>query len=301
MALNKFYIKKWIKMISGKSILHVNQCSGKHYDKYHINGYYNDLTEKVTKSNIDINDLPKTLLPNGKTIDFSIAIFQYGLGAYDIYIETRKKEYLKRFYNAVEWAVKNQQKNGSWNTFEYENTVNPYSSMAQGEGASLLLRAFVESKNIKYKKCAYNAIKFMMKDVKNNGCTSYNDGDVILKEFPNKPAVLNGWIFSLFGLYDLLLIENNQEIKKFYNNSIITLTKMLPKYDLKYWSKYDLGKKIASPFYHRLHVELLKVLYDLNGNEAFIEYAKKFDKYQKNILYKFVAFAKKAYQKIIEK
>ena len=301
MALNKFYIKKWIKMICGKSILHVNQCVGKFYDKYNIKGYYNDLTEKVTKSNIGINDLPKTLLPNGKKIDFSIAIFQYGLGAYDIYIKNGKKEYLKRFYNAVEWAVKNQGENGGWNTFGYENVINPYSSMAQGEGASLLLRAFIESKNIKYKNCAYRAIKFMMINIENNGCTLYNEDDVILKEFPNKPAVLNGWIFSLFGLYDMLLVENNLEIKKYYDKTMNTLIKMLPKYDLKYWSKYDIDKKIASPFYHKLHIELLKVLYELNGNEIFIEYAKKFEKYQKNIVYKFIAFTKKAYQKIIEK
>jgi predicted RNA-binding protein with PUA-like domain len=31
------------------------------------------------------------------------------------------------------WAVDNQEQNGAWNTFSYDNKEHPYSSMAQGE------------------------------------------------------------------------------------------------------------------------------------------------------------------------
>ena len=41
-------------MLLGKSLLHVNQPKGKYYEKNQVVGYYNDLTEKVTKSNYKI-------------------------------------------------------------------------------------------------------------------------------------------------------------------------------------------------------------------------------------------------------
>lgn len=300
MALNIFYIKKWYKMIVGKSILHVDQPAGKLYSKTTIKGYYNDLREKVIKENIDIDKLPKTELPNGKKIDFSIAIFQYGLGAYDLYLETNQKDYYLRFMKSVIWAEKHQDSNGGWKTFIHEAN-NPYSSMAQGEGISLLLRAYQETKKNKYLNMATKAINFMQKNIDENGCAEYNLGDIYLKEFPEKSTVLNGWIFSLFGIYDYLLLVDDCNIKSFFDSSLQTLIKRLPDFDNGYWSKYDLSKKIASPFYHNLHIELLLVLYELTGEKALKKYSKKFAYYNNKKINKIFAFIRKAIQKIIER
>ena len=54
MGISLYKIKKWYKMMTGKSISHVNQGVGTCYSKTEVAGYYNDLTEKVTKDDPDI-------------------------------------------------------------------------------------------------------------------------------------------------------------------------------------------------------------------------------------------------------
>ena len=300
MAINKFYIKKWFKMMTGKSILHVNQLKGSHFKLDSLEGYYNDLIEKVTKSNLAPNEIPITELPNGEKIEFSISIFQYGLGAYDLYLANNDKKNLERFFTTVRWAVDNQDNNGGWKSFK-ENEVNSYSAMAQSEGVSLLLRAFKETKNKLYFDRATVAISLMLNDEKSGGCTQYIGDDVVLKEYPLKSIVLNGWIFSIFGLYDYLLVEKNEKIKNIYNQTIHSLKRQISKFDAKYWSKYDDDYKLASPFYHQLHVELLDALYDITGEITFKKYANIFSDYSKKKSYKMKAFLKKSFQKIKEK
>ena len=182
-------------MMTGKSILHVNQPKGNYFKINSLEGYYNDLTEKVTKSNLSLNEIPITELPNGKKIEFSIAIFQYCLGAYDLYLANNDKKNLERFFTTVKWAIDNQGNNGGWKSFE-DNKANPYSAMAQSEGISLLLRAFKETKNKLYFDRAKSAISLMLNDEKSVGCTQYINDDVILKEYPLRSVVLNGWIFQ---------------------------------------------------------------------------------------------------------
>lgn len=301
MSLNLYNIKKWGKMIVGKSILHVNQGVGKIYSTTDIKGYYNDLTEKVLKDKYHYEvKLPTTKIENGSEILFPIAIFQYGLGAYDLYLLEKKELFLDKFDICVEWAISNQGNDGSWNNFFYNQPYAPYSSMAQGEGASLLIRAYKEFKNERYLLAANRAIEFMLKPLEKGGTAEYINDEVFLKEFTNKPIVLNGWIFSLFGLYDYLKIDNAPEKMSIYNRSILTLINHIKHFDNGYWSKYDLGNKLSSPFYHSLHISQLKALYDLTHEEVFMNYENKWQAYEDNPFNKKRAFIVKAYQKIIE-
>lgn len=62
-------------MVKGKSIYHVNQGVGKIYSKTELKGYYNDLTEKVTKGLvIPSNEVPINVVDSGEEIFFSIWI-----------------------------------------------------------------------------------------------------------------------------------------------------------------------------------------------------------------------------------
>ena len=191
MGLSIYNIKKWTKMIMGKSILHVNQPIGSVYSKNKIKGYYNDLTEKVLKNNLKDNELPKTEKSNGELIEFPIAIFQYGLGAYDLYLINKDEKYLKIFLNAVEWAINKQLDNGAWESFKIESPEQPFSSMAQGEGASLLIRGYRQLGNQRYLEAAKKAIYFMIKPLEENGTTLYYDNKIYLKEFANEPVASN--------------------------------------------------------------------------------------------------------------
>lgn len=300
MSISVYKIKKWYKMLSGNSIFHVNQGVGTCYSKTEVAGYYNDLTEKVTKDDPNIL-VPKYYIDTGEKIFFSIGIFQYGLAAYDLYLNTGEETYKKKLIACADWTVDNQQSDGSWVTFAYKNLDHPYSSMAQGEGISMLIRAHIASEDERYITAARKAKDFMLKPIPDGGTTNYQDGDVFLYECTHEPLILNGWIFSLWGLYDYSKYIDDDNVKNTLTTTLNTLKKKLPEFDIGYWSKYDIEKRICSSFYHKLHIAQLKVMYDLFGDEIYKKYADTWNKYQKNFLKRNRAFCKKMIQKIFEK
>ena len=303
MSVNKYNIIKWYRMLIGKSEFHAKQEIGKIYSKEYIKGYYNDLTLKVKNERNVKNNIPLLLNEDNELEEFSIMIFQYGLGSYDLYLEEKDKERnLERFKATLDWAVKNQLENGAWTTFKYKSDNNRYSSMAQGEGASLLLRGYTEFKNEDYLKRAKLAIDYLMKPIEKEGTSLYKENEIYLKEYMDEPVVLNGWIFSLWGVYDYLKIDkSNEKIREFYEKTLITIENHLKDFDNGYWSKYDNGTRIASPFYHNLHIYQLKVMFDITDHYIFKSYADKFEKYNKSFFNSKRAFIKKTVQKILEK
>ena len=302
MAVTLYQIKRWYLMLTGKSIWHVNQGLGKSLAVDSIKGYYNNMTEKVTKMPelLDNDGLPLLNTGNGD-VEMPVAIFQYGLGAYDLYLQTGEKKYLKKFYKTVEWTVAHQDEKGRWSTFFYVYPEHPYGAMAQGEGASLLLRAYTHSGNRVYLDAAQKAIDFMLLPLDKGGTTIYDKGDVVLAEYTHLPVVMNGWIFAWWGLYDYVLATHDVGVyRKALDSSCNSLIKYLPKYKTWYWSKYDLGGMMASPFYHNLHIAQMQAMYELTREEIFDQYAKHWAKQQKNPFCKLLAFVKKAIQKLTE-
>ena len=303
MAISIYKIKKWCSMLSGNSVHHVNQDEGKYYVKNGVEGYYNNLTEKVSRFGLNDASIPTSFVDTGEELYFSIEIFQYGLASYDLYLASDKKDnsMLEKVIACANWGVENQQDDGSWVTFAYENPDYPYSAMAQGEGVSLLIRAYKETNEERYMDCLKKAMAFMLTPFEKGGPTLYNSDGVFLYECPKDPLILNGWIFSFWGLWDYcLILPEDKEAKEVRDKTLYTMVKWLPKFDLSYWSMYEDGKRICSPFYHKLHVAQLNIMYDLTGQETFKYYAERWDKFQHNWLYRKVAFVKKAIQKIME-
>lgn len=289
-------------MLLGNSVYHVNQSEGKVYSVDEIRGYYNDLTEKVTRFGLENDDVPKTVLDNGEEIFFSIAIFQYGLAAYDLYLMNGDESMLRKTLACADWAVTNQEESGGWITFAYKSLEQPYSSMAQGEAISLLSRAYIITQDDKYIECARKAKEFMLIPLEKGGTTSYFGEDVYFHEYTMEPVVLNGWIFSLWGIFDYYKLTKDEALKEILDATLKTLHKSLEKYDIGYWSVYDIGQeRICSPFYHQLHIAQLRVMHKLFDDVIYKEYADVWENYQKNGWNRNRAFLKKAVQKILEK
>lgn len=303
MTVTRYKIKKWYHMVTGNSVHHVNQDEGRIYSKDDIAGYYNNLTEKITRFGRADNEVPITPVDNGTEIEFSIAIFQYGLAAYDLYLlsASADRDALAKTLACADWALSHQQPNGAWRTFDYENAEYPYSAMAQGEAISLLLRAHKATGDARYLHAARRAKDFMLLPFEEGGPTKYVGRDVYLYECPRDPLILNGWIFSLWGLLDYRKATGDKEVADVLSRTLATLERDLPTYDLGYWSRYEDGPRIASPFYHRLHVAQLRVMYALTGREVYRRYARRWDRMAHNPLYRAIAFARKAWQKIMEK
>lgn len=296
-------LKRWGRMLTGKSAVAVHQGPGKLYSKKSIEGYYNDLTGKIGAGTLlDDDGIPLTQLADNTKVYFPIAIFQYGLGMYDLYLESHAEDYLTSVRKIADWAVQVQNDAGAWDSFSpIKSKKYTVSSMCQGEGASLLFRAAKALNNDTYKNCAFKAIDFMLRDFEDGGTSIRENENLYLEEYPQIPrrSVLNGWFFSLFGLYDAAILKPEQ-YRATFMQSAMTMCKSLPSYDNGYWSMYDLCGVIASPAYHDVHISLLHTMADLTGLEPFNIAEQAFTKRQRNALYKFRAIVTKAIQKMKE-
>ena len=139
----------------------------------------------------------------------------------------------------------------------------PYSCISQGEGISLLVRAFSVTGEGSYLNSARQALGPLLTPVEEEGhppaCTR-GLGSRRVPTLRTGNTVLNGWIFGLFGLYDFLLVEESQEIQETLEANLNALVAYLPQYDAGFWSLYDASGALASPFYHRLHIAQLRAL-----------------------------------------
>lgn len=294
---------KWLKMLLGKSDLHVNQGRGKIYSKEGIKGYYNDLTLKVNwHGEVDLDGLPINVNEMGAKLYNPTTIAQFGLGNYDLYLLTNSHVYYRQFINSVNWMVKDQHQCGGWDVFERlgSKRTYKYSAMTQGEGASLLIRAFKETNNEEYLAKAKKAIDLMLLPVEKGGTSRYGNDKLFLEEtVESKPVlILNGWIFAIFGLFDITKIIPELKYNYALEKTLDTLKSELKKYDSGYWSYYDQCGRLASPFYHNLHIALLDALYDLFNIEEFKIVRDTWASYLKSNYNKGRAFIIKAYQKI---
>lgn len=298
-------IIKWKKMIKNESVFHVNQVEGKFYSVDEVKGYYNDLREKVLYTqNIDEKNIPFNIAALGekkKRVYFVIAVFQYGLGAYDLFLEKKEKFYRDKMLKMADWAMEEQASDGSWDAFGILCYSCIHSSMAQGEGASLLARAYVETGDVKYKEACIKAIDFMLKAKQDGGTAEYTSDGIILLEYPAKATVLNGWIFSAFGLLDCWKITKDEMYLNAWEATLKGIKANIKQFDSGHWSYYDWSGKYTSLFYHKLHIALLKVLNKLYPDAVFQYYIDKWSKYDNSKFWTKIAFFRKAKQKILEK
>lgn len=302
MALSLYNIKKWYRMLTGKSVLHVQQDLGKVFETGKLRGYFNNMTQKVTMEPalLETEALPLLKTEQGEDVYFPVAVFQYGLGAWDLFLQTGDDRYEKKFLQCANWALEKQEETGAWNNFFFYYPEHPYGAMCQGEGISLLLRAWQHTKEETYFTAAKKAVDFMMLPVEQGGTALYTDGMLQLLEYTHRPVVLNGWAFALFGLYDWTLVCDEQKYKNLLEQTLASLCAMLPEFDNGYWSIYDAEGRIASPFYHDLHIAQMQALHMITGNSAFADTANRWQVYKNKTWNSTRAFAKKAWQKIAE-
>ncbi len=227
-----------------------------------------------------------------------IAIAQYGLGNFNLYKKTGENGRRERFLRVADWLVANLETNSEgvpvWNhhfDFEYRTPLRApwYSGLAQGQGISVLVRAHKETGDEKYFAAANQAFRSLQKPVESGGVIfTDEEGNRWIEEYIVDPPthILNGFIWALWGVYDLAIHTGSDGAWKVWAESLQTLRGNLHRYDTGYWSLYEHSgtrmKMLASPFYHRLHIVQLQVMAALAGDVLFAEYAEKWAGYQKS-------------------
>lgn len=143
------------------------------------------------------------------------------------------------------------------------------SAMAQGQAASLLVRLGLTEGREDLTEAGLLVVRPLL--ASESPLVSATAEGPVLQEYPTTPAshVLNGWIFALFGLYDVSVAEpqsgrGRRAATAFAEGAAAVAARVEQYATWGGWSRYDLYPHplahVASPFYHRLHVELLRAL-----------------------------------------
>ena len=227
-----------------------------------------------------------------------IAIAQYGLGNFNLYLKSGEPRRRERFLKAADWLGAHLEKNPGgfwvWNhhfDFEYRTPLRApwYSGLAQGQGISLLLRAHAETGNAAYLDAAIRGFECMTVGVDQGGVMfTDSQGYRWIEEYIVSPPthILNGFMWASWGVYDLAVASSDERAGKLWSDSLATLKANLHRYDTGYWSLYEQSgtrmKMMASPFYHRLHIVQLRVMAKLSGDALFAEFADRWERYQQS-------------------
>lgn len=175
-------------------------------------------------------------------------------------------EHRIRFLELADWFVTSE--DGSWPyNFPWLDLQPPWlSGMAQGQGISVLVRAWRETGNERYLMVARRAASLMIEDFGSQGIRStMADGSPFLEEYPTPAAgrVLNGHLFAVEGLCELLDVDNDDDLRLFISDVLMGLNNNIYLWDLRSWSAYDLLKTScnvrnpSTPNYHNIHIALL--------------------------------------------
>lgn len=158
-----------------------------------------------------------------------------------------------------------------------------YSAMGQGHAISVLTRAYHVSGDGKYLEAAKKALGPFKQDSPGAGSPVSSSPDSRggvrawflghlpwYEEYPSNPPsfVLNGFIFSLFGLYDLK--AKSDEARQLFEAGLESLFRLLPLFDTGSGSVYDLrhvslgiAPNLARWDYHTVHINQLTHLFTI--------------------------------------
>lgn len=230
-----------------------------------------------------------------------VKIVLHGHGTIDnITISTTS--HMAAFFAASDWLVRNQDERGGWPIMvtrklgEGFRSLEPgwYSAMAQGQAISTLVRAYLLTKDDTYLKSALRATgPFKLPSEQHGVKAVFMNKYDWYEEYPTIPSsfVLNGFIYSLIGLYDLAQTAGEKlgrEAGQLFSKGMESLKVMLPLYDTGSGTIYDLrhfmlgtAPNLARWDYHTTHINQLQLLGSVDNSPIFRDFIKRWKSYLK--------------------
>jgi len=268
--------------VTGQGIDFTPQPLGRNVDPDGLAGYYSELRHKTVGT---VGGLPVDSF--GELNDWVIEVAQAALGFWERRLDGEAVE--AEFLFLADWLLEHRSEEPEGVVWRIEVPVPKYgkrpgwiSAMGQGQAISVLLRAEQLTGREIYGEVARKAFSALNRPVSEGGTQSEIDGRPVLEEYPveERPcAVLNGWIFALFGVHELAVATGDRAARDLFERSAAGLVELLPRYDAGWWSLYSLhdhGRPdLAKPFYQRLHPELLEGLDLIHPHPRLGEYARR--------------------------
>jgi len=149
-------------------------------------------------------------------------------------------------------------------------------AMAQGLAMSALVRGYRITGNEHLLDICRAATRVFEKNVEDGGVRTLERGYVLYEEYPAYPLprVLDGFLFSLLGLYDISVETCDPRISQLFADGIGGLKHRLEFWNYRNkWSWYGSHGYLCPPHYHNLNCLLLSVLGRLTGDETLKRYA----------------------------
>lgn len=192
----------------------------------------------------------------------------YGLAHFNRYVLHGDEESKEKFLKCASWFLSNTQARYQYH-FDWIDLKAPWiSCMAQGEAASVLIRAYKLTGENKYLVQAEKSLAPLFLPIIDGGVRSVlPDGSIFVEEYPSaKPThVLNGFLYALIGLGEYTDATGSQVHQELFDNLVRSLCKNIDIWCYAHWSLYeDRGKanglNFCTPSYHNLQITQLKWL-----------------------------------------
>jgi hypothetical protein len=266
--------------------------------------YWAALTKKVPHPGpLDPHGIPLVFVhrhPRGTpAVYHPVAIMQYALRNYNLRL-AGDNEAGRAFSRCARWVEDNavEDPKGRFAVWQYHfPTWTPrlrppwISGMAQGQGLSVLTRAFLDTDSRRTAEVAHKAAQSFAYTVAEGGVISRPaDGAVFVEEVAAFPTlhILNGCLTGLIGLFEYLRVFPNAQLQTIFDTALTTVENWLSAFDLGFWSRYSLGVRwdVASVRYHHVHISQLRYFAKTFERRAFAERAERWERYARSMMYR---------------
>jgi heparosan-N-sulfate-glucuronate 5-epimerase len=267
-----------------------------------LGGYYIDFSLKATEPYWP----PSWLVGSGEN---HVVAAQWGLACFERHRKGEGEAWLAAGVACARAFLDEQDDDGGWthpDPMTHSFRVEPpwLSAMAQGEGASLLVRAHAASGDDSFAEAALRALRPMAGMTADGGVRAPLGSGFFLEEYPTNPPshVLNGGIFALWGYYDVAVVLGDADARSQFEAGVDALAENLHRWDTGAWSRYDLMPgvvNVASSFYHSLHIAQLSAMQLLAPRPQVAATLERFEAYRRSRPHRLRAFMRKALFRVL--
>jgi heparosan-N-sulfate-glucuronate 5-epimerase len=270
-------------------------------DTKSLGRYPLDITKRIITAHYDRFDgsgLPtgQSSYGRGSAHNYT-TLCSFALGHWNFYLQTGHKSHLSKVTDVSEYMIRTAHtlSNGAV-LLRCESEGGEHSgllsAMNQGEAMSVLCRAWQATGNSRYLEAALGCLEPFEIPVEAGGVLG-NISMINCPWYEEDPAlplrhILNGMIYSLWGLSDLAVAAKNKRAQELFDTGVESLIRALPYFENGYWSMYwvpeDDINYVASIMYHNLHICQLIELHRQTGRAEFRKFAMLFTGYARRPL-----------------
>lgn len=257
-------------------------------DSLHYHLYGDSLAWEALR--LDADGIPQAWYRSTGSVYWPSYIAWYGLVQLGHFLRHGDRRYVSVFLKQVSWLERNAvvRSDGAvvW-PMNFDYPVGPIllkaawiSAYTQGLVISALVRAWRLTKRPRLLELLKSSANVFGLDVEDSGVRVLLDGHALYTEVPGgaPPGILDGFMTSLLGLYDLQAETGDPVVRRLFDEGIEGLKYALPRWDYRNkWSWYGCRAYLSPPAYHYQNCLLLEILARLSRQPVLAEYAQRWN------------------------